>query len=524
MTQRVHESSNADADASGSVGPNVSRNAILAVLVIGAFVIILNQTLLNTALPTFEKAFDIGDSKAQWLTTIFMLVNGIMIPITAFLIEKFTTRTLFLTAMITFIVGTVICSTAPGFPVLVIGRIVQAAGGGIMIPLMQTILFAIFPLEKRGSAMGTFGLVIAFAPAIGPSLSGWIVDNYPWQTLFIMVLPFAVIATAIAYFLLKNVSEQTHPKLDMLSIIMSSIGFGGLLYGVSEAGMNGWGQPLTLAPLAVGIVTLVVFTLRQLRLEHPILEFRVFRNAMFTLNTALGMCVFMAMIGGMTLLPLYMQNFRDFSALDSGLALLPGAVVMGLMSPITGRLFDRFGAKWLGFVGFIIVTTTTLMYMMLDTESTFWFIALVNVGRMFGTAMVIMPLTTAALNELPRHLIPHGTAMNNTMRQVSAALGTAILVTVMTNTARDPREFGPAGLIHGVDVAFLVAGIISALGIVGSLFIRRLTTDPNAAPQQTVPVDTDTVDTDTVDAGTVDTGTTDTAADPDSAGTEPADR
>ena len=458
---------------SPETAPLVNRKVVLTVLVSGAFVVILNQTLLNTALPSFMRYFDVTANSAQWLTTIFMLVNGIMIPITAFLIEKFTTRALFLTAMCLFTAGTVVCTVAPHFAVLIVGRIIQAAGGGIMIPLMQTILFAIFPLNKRGTAMGTFGLVIAFAPAIGPSLSGWIVDNYPWRVLFYMILPIAIIDTIVAYFILKNVSDRTYPRLDVASIILSSFGFGGLLYGFSVAGLGGWARLQVLVPLAVGVVSLVLFVWRQLRLPQPVLEFRVFRYAMFTLNTALGMCVFMVMIGGMTVLPLYMRNMRDFSAMDSGLALLPGAVVMGIMSPVTGRIFDMFGAKWLAIVGFTIVTVTTFMYAVLSMHTTFWYIALVNVARMFGTAMVIMPVTTAALNQLPQRLIPHGTAMNNTMRQIAASVGTAILITVMTSAARDPRTHGVEGLIHGANVSFFVAGLIGVVGILASPFITK---------------------------------------------------
>lgn len=453
----------------------VNRNVVLAVLVSGAFIMILNQTLLNTALPAFMKDFGISASSAQWLTTIFMLVNGIMIPVTAFLIQKFTTRALFFTAMGLFAVGTLVCAIAPSYFVLILGRIIQASGAGIIIPLMQTILFAIFPLEKRGSAMGTFGLVIAFAPAIGPSLSGWIVDHFQWQVLFYMMLPFALIDLAIAYFILRNVTEQTYPRLDVASIIMSSIGFGGLLYGLGAAGNTGWTSPAVFLPLAVGAIVLTLFVRRQLRLEEPILEFRVLRYPMFTLNTALGMCVFMVMIGGMLILPLYMQNMSDYSAMESGLALLPGAVVMGLMSPVTGRIFDKIGAKWLAIPGFFLVTGTTFMFARLAPDTSFLYIALVNAVRMLGTAMIIMPATTAALNQLPPKLIPHGTALNNTLRQVSAAVGTAVLVTVMTTAARDPEEYGVQGLIHGANVSFFVAGLIGIVGFFGSFFINTNT-------------------------------------------------
>lgn len=450
-----------------------NRNVVLAVLVSGAFVMILNQTLLNTALPAFMADFGITASTAQWLTTIFMLVNGIMIPVTAFLINKFTTRALFFTAMGLFVVGTLVCAVAPSFAVLILGRIIQASGAGIIIPLMQTILFAIFPMGKRGQAMGTFGLVIAFAPAIGPSLSGWIVDHLDWHILFWMMLPFAVVDLVIAYFILRNVTEQTHPRLDVASIILSSVGFGGLLFGLGSAGNSSWTSPQVYLPLLVGIATLVVFVRRQLRLTEPILEFRVLRYPMFTLNTALGMCVFMVMIGGMLILPLYMQNMSDYTAMESGLALLPGAVVMGLMSPVNGRIFDRFGARLLAVPGFVIVTATTFMFARLEVDTSFAYIAIVNSVRMFGTAMIIMPVTTAALNQLPPKLIPHGTALNNTMRQIAAAVGTAVLVTIMATTARDPEVYGMAGLVHGANVSFFVAGAVGIVGIVGSLFIRE---------------------------------------------------
>ena len=451
----------------------VNRNIVMAVLLSGAFVIILNQTLLNTALPAFMRDFGITAASAQWVTTIFMLVNGIMIPVTAFLIQKFTTRGLFLTAMGLFIAGTIVCATAPIYPALLLGRALQASAGGMIMPLMQTILFAIFPLHKRGTAMGTFGLVISFAPAIGPSLSGWIVDEFPWQTLFYMMLPIAIIDIIIAYFILQNVTERTFPRLDVPSIVLSCLGFGGLLFGFGGAGDTGWTSPTVLVPLIVGAVTLTFFVHRQLTIEEPILELRILRDPMFTLNTALGMTVFIAMIGGMLIIPLYMQNMREFTAMESGLALLPGAAVMGLMSPVTGRVFDAVGAKWLAITGFALLTGSTFMLSTLSLETSFTYLASVNAVRMLGTAMVIMPVTTAALNQLPQRLIPHGAALNNTLRQIAASVGTAVLVTVMVASSRDPEVYGAAGQIHGANVAFKVAGTISVLGFIGSFFIKN---------------------------------------------------
>jgi MFS family permease len=221
---------------------------------------------------------------------------------------------------------------------------------------------------------------------------------------------------------------------------------------------------------------------RQLRLAEPLLELRVLRNRMFTLGTVLGMLVFMAMIGGMLMIPLYMQNMSDFSAMESGLVLLPGAVIMGVMSPVTGRVFDRFGARALAIIGFALLASMSLLLARLTPDTSFAYIAIVNAVRMLGTAMVIMPVTTAALNQLPPRMIPHGSAVNNTLRQIAASVGTAVLVTVMTVAALDPAEHGAAGPIHGVNVAFEVSAAIAALGMIGSFFLRDSRPTAEAVP------------------------------------------
>lgn len=444
---------------------------LMIVLISGAFVAILNQTLLGTALPHIMQDLHLDANTAQWLQSIFMLVNGIMIPITAFLIERFTTRGLFLTAMSLFAFGTAVCAAAPNFGLLMAGRVAQAAGAGIIMPLMQTILFLIFPVEKRGSAMGMFGLVIAFAPAIGPTLSGWLVEHFPWRSLFYVILPIVMIDLIVSYFILKNVTKQTFPQIDILSILFSTLGFGGLLYGFSTAGNSGWTSDSVIISLIIGAIFLVWFIRRQLKLDHPILEFKVFKDKLFTLTTALGMIVFIAMIGSAIILPLFMQNMLGFSAFESGLALFPGALLMGFMNPITGRLFDKYGAKWLAVGGLTILTATTFMFTNLSNATTFTFITVVNTVRMLGIAMVMMPVTTAGLNQLPDHLIPHGTAMNNTMRQVAGAIGTALLVTVMTSHALP--EKGINGIIHGVNVSFFVAGTSTLIALIMSLFIKN---------------------------------------------------
>ncbi|MBD1221637.1 DHA2 family efflux MFS transporter permease subunit [Virgibacillus halodenitrificans] len=455
---------------------NINKLPIVAVLITGAFLAILNQTLLATAIPHIMDDLHLTENTAQWVTTIFMLVNGIMIPITAFLIETFTTRRLFLTAMSIFAFGTLICAVSPNFGILMTGRIVQAAGAGIMMPLMMTIFLLIFPVEKRGSAMGTVGLVISFAPALGPVISGWLVEHYPWRSLFLIVLPLAIIDVIVAFFIMKNITTRTFPKVDYISIVLSTLGFGGLLYGFSSAGNSGWSNTIVLLSLAIGAICLTIFILRQFKLAQPILEFRVFKNKIFTITTVIGMIAFIGLIAAETILPIYMQNMAGYSALDSGLMILPGALIMGIMSPINGRIFDRFGARYLVIVGLLILTITSFLYTNLTPDTSLSYITVVFAVRMFGISMIMMPSTTAGLNQLSNKLIPHGSAMVNTMRQVAASIGTALLITIMTATALNTgKNATPSELIHGVNVAFYVATGLSFVGLILALYIKGTT-------------------------------------------------
>ncbi|WP_145524046.1 MDR family MFS transporter [Virgibacillus sp. SK37] len=450
-----------------------NRKTIVALLLAGAFISILNQTLMITAIPPIMEEMGITANTGQWLTTVFMLVNGIMIPISAFLLERFTTRQLFITAMSIFAIGTLISGIAPNFSFLLVGRVIQSAGAGVMLPLMQTVFLLIFPVHKRGSAMGLIGLVISFAPALGPAISGWVTEHYSWRVLFFIILPIAIVDIIIAFFALKNVTELKKPKLDIPSVILSSFGFGGLLYGFTSAGNNGWGASLTIISLTVGVVSLFMFILRQLRLQHPMLEFRVFTYSLFPLAVVIGIISFMGLIGTETLIPLYMQNMREFTAFEAGIALLPGALISGFMSPITGRIFDRYGARKLAMTGLLIVAVSSIPFTRLDTETSLAFMTIMYSIRMFGLSMVMMPISTAALNQLPKRLIPHGAAMDNTMRQVGASVGTAILVTVMTTTGETAaRADIPNPAIYGVNVAFIVITVLAFVGLLTSFFVR----------------------------------------------------
>ncbi|MEI4789681.1 MDR family MFS transporter [Bacillus sp. FJAT-53060] len=451
-----------------------NRSVIVGIFLVGAFVAILNQTLLIPAIPHIMEEFNIDVSKGQWLTTAFMLTNGILIPITAFLIEKFSSRTLVLTALSIFTAGTILAAFATNFPVLLAARIVQAAGAGILMPLMQTIFLTIFPKEKRGQAMGMVGLVISFAPALGPTLGGWIIDTFTWKYLFYIVLPIGIIDLILAFFLMKNVTQQRETRIDVLSVILSSFGFGGLLYGFSSVGTYGWTSATVLISLIVGAVSLFFFILRQSNLKRPMLEFGVFKFSIFSLTTFLGMLVFALLIGTETILPLYTQNVRGLSALDTGLILLPGALFMGFLSPLIGRIFDKVGGKGLALGGFAILTVTTLPLMMLSLDSSITLITVAYTVRLIGVGMIMMPLTTAGINSLPPHLIPHGTAMNNTMRQMGGSIGTAVLVSIMSSSAANAELANPMkSAVHGMNMSFFVAGLIAVIGLILSTFLNE---------------------------------------------------
>ncbi|MGL5414985.1 MAG: MDR family MFS transporter [Clostridium sp.] len=451
-------------------------NSILisAVMLLGAFIAFLNSTFMNVAIPDIMRDLHISVATAQWLSTGYMLVLGVMIPFTAFLIDKFKTKTLFLMSMGLFTIGTIIGATATTFDTLLIARLLQAAGAGVLMPLMQTVFLIIFPIEKRGLAMGVVGLVIAFAPAIGPTLSGWIINSHPWKDLFYVTLPFAILDFVLAIFLLKNVTDTKKVRLDIISTITCIFGFGGLLLGFSNAGNDAWSSRQVYIPLIVGVVGIAIFVWRQLTMEKPMLDLRVFKSKTFTFSTIIVMIVYAGLISSELIIPMYLQNGRGYSAFDAGLALMPGAIVMGVMNPITGKLFDKIGPRLLAIVGLILFTAGTFAFSFLSITTPIWYITGMYAVRLLGMSMFLMPLTTSGLNTLERKYYAHGNAANNTMRQIAGAIGTSILVTVMTKSAASSGLKNPLdATIHGMNTSFFWAGILGIIGLVIAIIVVK---------------------------------------------------
>ncbi|OSX98209.1 hypothetical protein BTJ45_05102 [Bacillus mycoides] len=422
---------------------NVNVKAVVAVLILGMFVSILNQTIINVALPPLMNEFNVSTSTAQWLITGFMLVNGILVPISAFLVSRFTYRKLFVAAMLFFTVGSIICATSGNFTMMMTGRIIQAVGAGILMPVGMNIFMTLFPPHKRGAAMGLLGVAMILAPAIGPTITGWVIENYSWNLMFYGMFVIGLIITflSLKFFTLAQPVSKT--KLDVFGVISSSIGLGSLLYGFSEAGNNGWTSAEVVITLIIGVIGLAVFIWRELTTDNKMLDLQVFKYPTFTFTLVINAIVTMALFGGMLLLPVYLQNIRGFTPMESGLLLLPGSLIMGIMGPVAGKLFDKYGIRPLAIVGLAITTFATYKFTTLSMDTPYSVIMMDYIIRSIGMSFIMMPIMTAGMNALPMKLISHGTATQNTSRQVAGSIGTAILITLMTQqTTAHVADYG----------------------------------------------------------------------------------
>ena len=479
---------------------------IIIIMMLGTFVAVFNETLLNVALPSIMKDFNIQATTGQWLSTAFMLTSGIFIPMTAFLIEKYSVRKLFLYAMTMFSIGTILAGFSTSFEILLLARVVQALGTAMLIPLLMSYFLTAFPPEKRGSAMGILGISLVMAPALGPTISGYIVEHYDWRMLFHIVTPVALFVLVFAFIKLKDDKKTGSGKLHFASLILSSIGFGGLLYGLSSAGdsSNGWGWTLkdgsfngkVYISLIAGIISLVIYIYTQLKTDKPMLDFYVYKSPAYALSSVILIILMMINFSAMLVLPLFSQTVLKLSPVDSGLALLPGALINGLAMPITGRMFDKFGSKVLVLPGLAILMVTTFLFSRLTINTTFTHLTLLYAAQMFGLSMIMMPNMTNGLNSISSDLYPHGTAMNSTLQQIGGAFGSALLISVMSNSTDSyildhtgktlaalktlpPQEMikyakiSMDASVHGMNAAFKVSFGLAIFAFICSFFIKR---------------------------------------------------
>ncbi|GAA1350133.1 MDR family MFS transporter [Falsarthrobacter nasiphocae] len=465
------------------------RNAlpVIVILLCATFVVILNETLMNVALPHLMVSLSIAEvSTVQWVATAFMLTMSVVIPTTGFLLSRLTTRQTFTLAMGLFTLGTVVCAAAPSFPVLIVGRVIQASGTAVMMPLLMTTILQLVPLNRRGAVMGNASIAISVAPAVGPALSGLILQHFEWRFLFVFMLPVALLMLAAGLLRLKNVGVQTSRPLDWPSVLLTIPGFGGFVYGINEIAVNP--GPATIVSLVVGLVCIVLFCRRQLALTkggEPLLDLRVFTFAPFAKGLALMSISMIAMFGTIILFPLYMQQLLGKDSLTTGLLMLPGGLIMGLAAPPVGRLFDRIGARPLVLTGTSILVVTALVMSRFDSGTSMWLGLAVYTVFSFGLALIFTPTFTYSLNPLPPRLYSHGSATLSSIQQLAGGLGVALLTGVMQASRLAALRHGdgtPAAQVSaaeaGLGAAFLVAAGFAVLGVILAF---RMTTTPAAA-------------------------------------------
>ncbi|MEH7480198.1 MDR family MFS transporter [Neobacillus drentensis] len=462
-----------------------NTRAIMASLLICGFVGMFSETALNIAISNLMDVFQISAATAQWLTTGFLLTLGILMPMTGLLLQWFTTRQLFTGSLTSLIVGTLIAALAFNFEILMVARVLQAVGMGLLIPLMFNTILVVYPPEKRGAAMGFVGLVIMFAPATGPTVAGLLIEYFTWHYIFWLSLPFLVIGLLVGLKYLENVTEVTKPRIDLLSVVLSTIGFGGVVFGFSKAGegTEGWTSPVVVTSIIIGLIALVLFTRRQTVMREPMMDLRVFKYPMYNVGLLLVLSSMMIILSSMIILPMFLQNGMSLSPFAAGLMLLPGSALNGILSPRMGSLFDKYGPKWLVIPGLILVAISIWFLSDISSASSIAFIVSLHIGLMVGISMVWMPAQTNGLNELPPELYPHGTAVMNTLQQVAGAIGTAIAIIILTSgmdkylhnspTPTKQTEMANA-MTFGSQNVFLFTLTVTLIGLAMAFFIRRV--------------------------------------------------
>jgi MFS transporter, DHA2 family, lincomycin resistance protein len=482
MTTETFDAISMPADPPADRSLAARNTLVIAILLVSTFVVILNETIMGVALPRLMADLGVTASAAQWLTTAFLLTMAVVIPITGFLIQRMNTRPIFILAMTMFSAGTLLCGLSPGLELLIVGRIVQAIGTAIMLPLLMTTVMTLVAPADRGKTMGNISIVISVAPAIGPTISGLILNVLDWRWMFFLVLPIALAALVLGAQRIQNVTTPRYAPLDVLSIILSALGFGGLVYGLSSLGegaASGHSAVHPAVPLIIGAVTLTLFILRQLQLQsrdRALLDFRTFASKIFTVSVTMMAISMMAMFGVIILLPIYLQNVLGLDTLQTGLLVLPGGLVMGLMSPMIGRLYDRFGPRPLVVPGAIVVSAALWVFAFVNQDTSFIVLLAGHLALSLGLSFLFTPLFTASLSSVPQPLYSHGSAILGTVQQVAGAAGVALFIAIMTarTAALASSEAEPvAAIAGGISQAFFVGAVISLFAIIAAFFIEK---------------------------------------------------
>lgn len=438
-------------------------------------------TALTTALPDMIQDFGISVTTGQWLTSGYSLAMGIMMPLTAFLINRFPTRRLYLTAIIGFIIGLLLSVTAPNFAVLMLGRVLQACGNGILMSLAQVIILTIYPEEEKGTAMGWYGLSAGAAPVIAPTLAGLIVDSFGWKIIFYAAAAVMMISLIYAFFTISDVLDTSKKKFDIFSFIISALAFGGITLGIGNIGTYPFVSIQVLPLLAAGVISAVIFVYRQLHLDEPFLELRILENKEYALSVIGSMLLYLVMMGSSVILPLYVQSIMGYSATVSGLVTLPGSLTMAVISPFAGKIYDKLGMKILFVTGAVCMLLSNIGMVFINMNTPIWLPAVYNAIRCVSIGCLMMPIVTWGTTNIRKNSTAHATALLTSLRTISGAIGSAVFVGIMTVTANHSlASYGSKAQIHGLNVTFLAMSISSLVLLFIAVFgvtKRRRETD-----------------------------------------------
>ncbi|GHV97377.1 MFS transporter [Lactobacillus nasalidis] len=431
------------------------KRLMILSLLLGGFMTAFSETLLNTALPAIMTDLHVSQMTAQWLSTGYMLAAAIMMPLSAYFLKTVKLKKLFCSLMLVFLLGDVLAAVAPNFYLLLFGRIIQALCVGISMPLVQSTIAGLFPPQTRGRALGICSIVINLGPAVGPTLSGVLVDRFGWRSLFVVLIPVALLAFLAGLLFVDNITDTRTDQIDWLSVLYSSLGLGSLLYGLSTFGNTASFSWQLLVTVLFGFSLVWLFVRRQGKLVKPLLELKVFRSASFA-KAALAVSLnSLALMGPELLMPLYNQKVHGLSAETSGLILLPGALLMALIAPVSGWIYDNYGLKKLAFYGLGLGTLATLPMIFFTPATPIWLLVLVYASRVCAINALWTPIEASALNSLPKKYVVDGSPVLITLMQIANSLGTALLLAIASVVKKNLPSGGEAAGYHWAFVAVL---------------------------------------------------------------------
>lgn len=428
-------------------------------------------TSLTTALPPILNDFKISATMGQWLTSGYSLAMGIIMPATAFFITRFKTKKLYLSAIGCFIVGLIISIAAPNFMVLMIGRIFQAVGNGILTAMAQVIILTIYPKEESGSIMGLYGLSVGAAPVIAPTIAGVIVDHMRWQMIFVIALIIISISFVLAVYVFGDILDTAKQKFDIVSFILSVFAYGGIILGIGNIGNYPLLSIKIIFPIIVGIMTMILFVYRQLNIEKPFLEIRILKNKNFMLSVIGSVMLYFIMMGSSIILPLYVQDIKGMSATTSGLVTLPGSLLMALVSPFAGKVYDKIGMRKVFIAGALSMFISNIGMVFLSLDMSVCVAAILNSIRCIAIGCLMMPLVSWGLKGIKKEYTAHGTALLTSLRTISGSVGSAVFVSIMTITAQNSVvNYGQIAPMHGLNVTFAVMSVFTIILVFIAVF------------------------------------------------------